>query len=325
VNISINSNETFSAELDTVEAIATAAGALYTPERKEALLSNADLNRLGEPVRYYRLMGPGEVIMLLHDETVTPLTSPTIKEDFAYNRDWLLESLAYRRDKMSPEFQSKLAEIMEALGDTPTLEQFMNVSLHMIPRYDLFKFHVKQMQRLNNYYGIMSVSAGVPFVEPSGFKRVNDSITGSAVVEFVIPSDAVLVHPPSGGLRETEKEVNVLEIKPEWVLDMYLTSEDFASRFVASTSGPLKQEYAALMERDPMSWIPNHVHDMLMAYKDVHPLEDLIPLAKIQETDVSNPRLKKPILLQSIICVKKKLLNHPIFFYRHPSLTKYQG
>lgn len=271
---------------------------LALPEQQKAeKIENAEVNRLGEHVRYYRLVGPKEAEMLLLGETVTPLTSPTLKDNYDENYEHVLHQVKSLIQNLDQNSKPHVEEAFEKLGQEPTLEVFSRFCLGSIPRFELFKLHVKQDTKVNNYFGLLSLSAGIPFLDPSGFKTTEDGrLIGSAVAEFVIPNEDVYIHPPSGGLRETEKEVNVLQLKPEWLVDIYTTPEDFAERFIANPSGPLRSSYEELIKTEPNAWVPYRAHNMIMDYKSSHRLEDLIPVSKITETDPSNPILIKPIL-----------------------------
>lgn len=113
-----------------------------------------------------------------------------------------------------------------------------------------------------------------------------------------IPSDQVYVHPLFKTMNlEMEKEVNVVDIKPEWIVDVYNGTQDFAERFIkdeSSVSYPVYQEKKVKDQflRDYLG--NNAIWDILQDWKQEESIADLIPTDKLSDIDEANPELQKP-------------------------------
>jgi len=123
-------------------------------------------------------------------------------------------------------------------------------------------------------------------------------------VEFSIPSDQIYVHPLFKTMNlEMEKEINSLRLKPEWIVDIYNGTRDFADRFIKDPQSVLYDEYryqkkqGHILEFDDHDYISEtDIWNILQEWKQKESIADLIPKNKLNDIDENNPDLEEPLL-----------------------------
>lgn len=273
---------------------------LFPEKRKQEMLDQADKDRKGRPVRYFRYLSYPELKAILETRDVNGLDNLYARETFVSFAREIKEGLKLFLE--TEEIFDQYHEDFERLVADFTLENYRSFVQTKLPMGTLLRLHVSVMGGGNNFSGatgLSSLSVGAPFmppVDPSTERRQDQE--GLPVIEMVIPSDDIIINPRVGHLREMEKEVNATTIKPEWIVDIYCGTSDFAKRFVRDPNTVL---FPGFKEREArgeiwMDWISDgNVWDILQEWKGREDIIDLIPANKVEELNPENPRLQKPL------------------------------
>jgi hypothetical protein len=223
-----------------------------------------------------------------------PKTPEIFKKNSSEIQDDLEDFL--KKEKILESFNTYYKKLQENF----TLENYRNFLQCAIPRIKYFKLHVGYAgARFSGITGLKSLSVGAPVQPPYNplEKRVEFK-EGLPVVEFSIPSDQVIVHPLFKSMAiEMEKEINTLDIRSEWIVDVYNGTDDFAERFVKDKSSVLYPMFESKKDGYHMGYIYDRdIWDILQSWKHTESIADLIPNSKLEEIDENNPILQKPLL-----------------------------
>ena len=272
---------------------------LFPEERKREILAEADKDIKGRPVRYFRWMSYEELGAILISSEANPIKNPEAEKDFLRKgkemQYFLKKSLEEKG--IYKEFETDF----EKLCADFTLDNYRNFIQKRLPRATLLRMHRGSVGGYgSDVTGLKSLSVGAPFVLPvDPFK----GRAGTPVVEFSIPTERIFVSPSSDKLplQESEKEVNALELKPEWIVDVYNGTQDLSERFIKDPTSVLYPEYQKEKEKDSLINIYDYVGeesmwDILNRWKHSEPTSDLVPTQKLSDLEGTNPDLKKPLV-----------------------------
>jgi len=270
---------------------------LFPEERKREILTTADKDSKGNPVRYFRLVSYEELNAILNHPQNAVLENPNATESFQKNSKRIKDALRSFLEQEDIYIQSE--KDFAELSDNFSLDSYRNFVQRKIPRIKLFKLHIGTGGDFPGLTGLNSVSVGAPYQPPynpaesrAGHKE------GLPVVEFSIPSDDVIVHPLFKTMNiEMEKEVNTLDLRPEWITDVYNGTEDFVERLINDPQSVLYPQYEAKRSELTMDYIgEGNIWDILQNWKREESMADLIPVNKMAEIDENNPELQRPLL-----------------------------
>ncbi len=280
----------------SIEERITLTKELFPEERKREILANADVDSKGRPVRYFRDMVIEELEAILNHKESSPLENPLAGEQFLKKSIEIKRDLKYFLNKEGIYDQFK--DDFEKLASDFTLDNYKKFVQRKLPRIKLFKLHIGS-EGGGGYIditGLKSLSVGSPSQPPSR----SDNKKESPVIEFSIPSDEVYVHPLFKTMNiEMEKEVNTLDLKPEWIVDVYNGTQDFAERFIKDPKSVLYSEYQKKEEARHViiGYISeNAIWDILQSWKHTESIADLIPVKKLEDIDENNPNLQIPLV-----------------------------
>ncbi len=270
---------------------------LFSDERKKEMIDSADMDNKGRPVRYFRTATYEELRAILNSDESNPLQNPLGKELFSKKANQVQNSLKsfLKKENIYEQFKKDFDELCSDF----TLENYRKFVQSKLPRIELFKLHISAYGGggFTDITSLKSLSVGVPGeppCDPSGGKP------GFPVVEFSIPSDEVHVHPLFKTMNiEMEKEVNTLILKPEWIVDVYNGTEDFAERFVKDPQGVLYTAYQQKKENGDfvMDYVgESSVWDILQNWKHTESVADLMPVRKLTDIDENSPNLQTPLI-----------------------------
>lgn len=274
---------------------------LFPSNRKEELLAETNTDKRERPVRYFRLVTYKELETILASLDVNSIDNPYLQESFQKQSDEILKSLRYFLE--DEELYDEFEEDYKKLEADFTLDNYRNFVQRKLPRIKLFKLHIssKGGGRFSGITGLVSLSVGAPYQPPSdpSKERVSNQ-EGLPVIEMIIPADQVYVHPLFKTMNlEMEKEVNVTNIKPEWIVDIYNGTQDFAERFVKDPKSVLYPGYVEKTKNDRhlIDYIStDKIWDILQEWKNNESIAELIPKVKERDIDENNPDLQKPLL-----------------------------
>jgi len=253
---------------------------LLPKERKEQMLKISSVDSSGRPVRYYRTMKYEELNDLLTKGIIKPEENPDVISRFETNKRHILNALKkYINEREKLAYVSK--ELNE-LGNNPSFEEFLRFLHTKIPRFDLFNL---QKTILGGYYGgstgLTSVSVGAPTMEPSQ-KLV--------VVEMAIPDENVLVnslrenaHPESS--NDPEKEVNTKYLNRNWIMDAYLSEDDFVNRCIQDDTSPTHRYYGKDTDHSGRPRSSYGMFDTLQDWAHAESIKSVLPEGKIKEIE----------------------------------------
>lgn len=272
---------------------------LFPEARKREILASADKDSKGRLVRYFRWMSYEELGAILNSSESGQVTNPEAEKEFlrkAKEVQYFLKEFLEDRG-IYKEFKADFDKLCSDF----TLNNYRNFIQRRLPRVALLRAH----RNISGAYasdatGLKSLSVGAPFMLPvDPFK----DRAGSPVVEFSIPAERVFVSPSSDKLplQESEKEVNTLELKPEWVVDVYNGTQDLAERFIKDPTSVLYSEYQREKETDELIEIYDYIGEgsmweILNRWKQSEPTSDLIPVQNMADLDGTNPDLQKPLV-----------------------------
>jgi len=273
---------------------------LFPEQRKAELIKQADMDSKDRPVRYFRLVTYEELKMILASMDSNSTSSQYLQESFNRQSDEIKKALRYFLE--SEGIYEEYRQDFEGLESDFTLENYRNFVQGRLPRIILFKLHISSSGggRFSGLTGLTSLSVGAPYQPPydPSKERVRNQ-EGLPVIEMVIPSGQIHVHPLFKSMNiEMEKEVDVTDIKPEWIVDIYHGAEDFADRFIKDPSSVLDQVYKEKIADDKFlsEYISrNNIWDILQEWKRRESIAELIPREKLSDIDESNPELLKPL------------------------------
>lgn len=273
---------------------------LFPDEHKREVLANADVDSKGRPVRYFRWMSYEELKAILNSNESNPIANPEAGKEFLrkareiqfYLKNFLEDEGIYKKYKID----------FEELCSDFTLDNYRKFVQKRLPRASLLRIH----RAMSGAYssdatGLKSLSVGAPFMLP-----VNpfEGRPGSPVVEFSIPTERVFVSPTSNKsqLQDAEKEVNTLELKPEWIVDVYNGTQDLAERFFKDPTSVLYPEYQKEKENDALVKIYGYLGeggmwDILNRWKYSESMINLIPTQKGADLNGANPDLQRPLIV----------------------------
>lgn len=270
---------------------------LFPEERKREILTAADKDNKGRPVRYFRYASYEELHAILHHPQNAVLENPHATESFQKNSKQIKNILRkfLEEEGLYEQFKKDFIE----LSDNFSLENYQNFVQHKIPRIKFFKLHIGPSGEFPGLTGLISVSVGAPYqppFDPTGSST--SSKEGCPVVEFSIPTNHVIFHPLFKTLNiEMEKEANTLDLRPEWITDIYNGTEDFAERFIKDPQSVLYPQYEAKKSELVMDCVSERIiWNILQNWKHDESITDLTPVNKIAELDENNQELKKPLL-----------------------------
>lgn len=274
---------------------------LFPEKRKNEFLERADTDSRERPVRYFRLVTYEELRMILNSIDINSTSNSYFQESFEKQSDEIKKALKYflEREGIYETFEKEFAELVGNF----TLENYRNFVQHKLPKIMLYKLHISSSGggRFSGLTGLTSLSVDAPYqppYDPSKERARNQE--GLPVIEMVIPADQIHVHPLFKTMNlEMEKEVDVTDIKPEWIVDVYNGTQDFAERFVKNPNSVLYPLYEEKKEAkafygDYVS--TNTMWDILQDWKIKESIADLIPKVKEQDIDEDNPDLQQPFL-----------------------------
>jgi len=274
---------------------------LFPEGRKNEHLAEADTDTKERPVRYFRMVTYKELEMILISLDANSTSNQYLQDSFIKQSDQIRMSLKHFLE--DEELYDELKDDFQRLEEDFTLDNYRNFVQHKLPRIKLFKLHIssKGGGRFSGVTGLVSLSVGAPYQPPSDPSRERTSNQeGLPVIEMVIPSDQVYVHPLFKTMNlEMEKEVNVTNIRREWIVDIYNGAQDFAERFIKDPKSVLYPGYIEKTKDDRhiMDYISgDRVWDILQEWKANESIADLIPKAKEKDIDQNNPDLQKPLL-----------------------------
>ncbi len=269
---------------------------IFPEKRKREILTSADTDKKGRPVRYFRLISYEELRAILNHPENKALENPRAAELFQNNSKRIKNALKSFLEQ--EDIYKQLEADFIALSENFSLDNYQNFVQRKLPRIKLFKLHIGAGGDFPGLTGLNSVSVGAPYQPPYNPAETRaDDKEGLPVVEFSIPSDDILVHPLFKTMNiEMEKEVNTLDLRPEWVVDIYNGTEDFSERFIKDPQSVLNPQYEARKKELIMDYIgEGNIWDILQNWKHKESIADLIPANKIDEIDENNPALQRPL------------------------------
>jgi len=282
----------------TLEERILASRELFPEERKREILARADKDRKGRPVRYFRGMSYEELGAILESNEGL---SVNLNSDKEFKRKQKEIQFSLKSFLQNEGLYDELKLDFNELCSDFTLDNFSNFIRSKLPLVKLLKLH-----QTGSYLdsvdatGLKSLSIGSPVQPPlDPFKDKS----GIPTVEFSIPTEEVVISPSSNnlGLQEREKEANVMTLKPEWIVDVYNGTQDFAQRFFNDPDSVLYSAYLEQKEKDSLIQTlgyvgENSMWDILKKWIDSEKLADLIPTQKMLDLDGTNPDLQKPLI-----------------------------
>jgi hypothetical protein len=269
--------------------------------QKEETLANADKDREGRPVRYFRLMDSNELLSILNIDEFESKRQNQEKEEFNRKAKEIEYSLKgfLRKEGLDKILETDFLELCSNF----TLENYQNFVLSKLPKIKLLKLHkIGAYLDGTNATSLKSLSVGIPFQLPT---TSMDEKWNQIVVEFSIPSSEVIVYPDRNlPLDDKEKEINTRSIKPEWIIDVYVNVHDISQRLFNDPKYLAYNEYQIQGDFDTTYKFGDYIGEsgltkLLFKLKDDMPIENLIPVQKISDLDGTNPELQKPLLKQS--------------------------
>ncbi|EKD56631.1 MAG: hypothetical protein ACD_58C00131G0006 [uncultured bacterium] len=269
---------------------------LFSEQRKQETLASADKDAKGKPVRYFRLLSCKELESILDVSKSKNLENPVTYNLFNENSETILHELEslLKREKVYETFKDDFGE----LNNNPTLQNYRYFIQHKLPRNILFKLHKGTAGGLfSGITGLKSISVGAPYQPPvDPCIQSTEFKGGLPVIELSIPSNKIFVD--NGTLNdESEKEVDTLEIEPEWIIDIYNGINDFSERFVKKPDSSLYPEYKSIKDKIYTDSLDNgDIWKILSKWKDTESIANFIPTSKIDELDINNPIRNKPLL-----------------------------
>ena len=271
---------------------------LFPENHKREMLASADIDSKGRPVRYFRYMSYEELGAILN-HAGSLLENPKTAEIFQKNSKNIIENLNHflNDEKIFKLFESDF----NILTKNVSLENYRKFIQCKLPRIKLFKLHLGFAGgHYSGITGLKSISVGAPFMPPCNPAETRpEDKEGLPAVEFSIPAKNVLAHPlfKLGVASEMEKEVNTIDLKPKWVIDIYNGTDDFAERFIKDPTSALNPQYEAKKAKDNYYYLSDgNIWDILQNWKREESIADLIPVNKMAEIDESNQDLQRPLL-----------------------------
>ncbi len=274
---------------------------LFPEKRKAELINMADVDSKDRPVRYFRLITYEELKRILSSMDLNSVNNRYLQESFNKKSDDIKKALRYFLE--SEGIYEEHKQDFETLAVDFTLENYRNFVQNRLPRIKLFKLHISSSGggRFSGLTGLMSLSVGAPYqppYDPSKERARNQE--GLPVIEMVIPSEFIYIHPLFKTMNiEMEKEVDVTNIKPEWIVDIYHGTEDFSDRFIKDSSSVLNHVYKEKTATNELllEYIGrNDIWDILQEWKQKESIAELIPKTKLSDIDETNPELLKPLI-----------------------------
>lgn len=267
---------------------------LFPSDRKEAMLQQASKDSKGRKVRYFRCMSHEELQELLLRGESNP-NHPIVAKMFAKKKEEIKQALFYflKDNNLEDTFATEIQELQKDF----TLENYRHFIYTKLPRLELFRLHISASGggMYDGLTGLVSCSAGAPFMPPSGPSSGNE-FKGIPVVEMVIPDEDVHVHPLFKTMNiEMEKEVAATKLRREWITDIYLSPEDMAERLLKDPRSPAHLFFEAKTERHGTFESTPSPFDTLQEWKVVESIAECVPISKLGDTDENNPILQKPL------------------------------
>lgn len=273
---------------------------LYPETSKQERLKQAETDSKGRPVRYFRYMGYEELREILGGKGGHDVDNERIITSFEADKEKIIESL--KNFLVDEGLYETIISQFEELSANPSLRAYRHFVQTQIPRISLFKLHIGPGDGFfNRITGLVSLSVGAPFMPPGDPTDVRPhDQAGLPVVELSIPSEEVIVHPLFKTMNlEMEKEVTALQIKPEWIVDIYNGSQDFISRFIKDPTSALHPVYLGKKDERKKFYgdyiSEGDAFDMLQEWKTNESIADLIPKSKLGDIDENNPKLQEPL------------------------------
>ena len=271
------------------------AGKLFPEKRKRSLLASTEQDRHGRPATCFRVTNYPELAQLLEKQTITALSRPDLESSFLRDEQSIRHNLQRAIAQLSPQQAQALDREYNYLKDHFQLKNYALFVLQTLPRRVALELHSRDGMS-GNIQGLISLSIGAPFLPPLNPSDLRGDPTGVPVVELCVPPEQMIIQPLDGGLREMEKEVDVLQIKAEWILDLYQGEEDFENRFIQDPRSVLHHFWGQGKTHDGYERMQWSAYDTLQDWKLTESVADLIPVSKIPELDINNPIYQRPIV-----------------------------
>jgi hypothetical protein len=275
---------------------------LFPDEHKKEMLSRADKDKKGRPVRYFRLMSYDEFSSLFRPDNPNVFGGSNAKNEFDRRAREIKSSL--RTFLENEGLYKELQGDYQKLCSDFTIEKFGDFVQKKLPLGKLLKLHqIGAYIDATGVTGLKSLSVGAPWNLPVDSNRKDP---GFPVVEFSIPSEDVLVSPLSNnlGLQHREKEVNTKTLKQDWITDIYTGVQDIAERFFKDPSSVTYAEFQEQSKIDSlirtMGYLGEQsIFELLGRWKESEPISDLIPEQRMSYLDGTSPDLLKPLANES--------------------------
>ena len=271
---------------------------LFPQERKERMLQEAEKDAKGRPAAYFHIVSYDELRLILQKRELSALDQPALGTKF--DIDILADSLRDQISQLDKPLRENIEQDFERLLANFTLETYMRFVLRRMPRKAAFELHAKSGY-YGNVQGLLSLSIGGPMLPPNiPNPSPNAEYPGGIpVIEMIVPARELIISPldtdtPS---RESEKEVDVLTIKADWIIDVYQGEEDFNERFLNDPSSAPHAFSGLTKNRHGNDRFESYnAMETLDDWKDAESIVDLIPISRLSDLDPDNPKLMLPLV-----------------------------